>query len=192
MYFTFGPGIRQAYCRLQLNRDWRRARSPRSPTERHCTDDKLMFRFMNVRKECLCDAVSKDSKLKSFLSADYSLSSRVSEPLHRLADLLLVLHAHRNRLTGVQHGSVMSAAESLPNFVQGDFGVLPSKIHGHLAREDNIRVASFTSHVREPNAKMFGHLLLNPLDSERLFGVFPQNIPQQLLYRFSGTLSLVQ
>ena len=70
--------------------------------------------------------------------------------------------------------------------------MLPSKVHGHLAREDNIRVAPFTSHVREPNAKMFGHLLLNPLDSERLFGVFPQNIPQQLLHRFSGTLSLIQ
>ena len=77
----------------------------------------------------------------------------------------------------MQHCSVIPAAEGLSNLLQGGFGVAPSQIHRHLAREHNVRGAPFAGHIRESNIKMFGHLLLNLIDCNRLLGFFPQNIP---------------
>ena len=73
-------------------------------------------------------------------------------------------------------------------FMQGGFGVAPSQIHRHLAREGNIRGAPFTGHIRDSNIKMFGHLLLNLIDRDRLLGFFPQDIAKKLFYRFEGNL----
>ena len=70
--------------------------------------------------------------------------------------------------------------------------MVPSQIHRHLARECNIRGAPFTGHIRDSNIKMFGHLLLNLINSDRLLGFFPQNIPKKLFYRFAGNLSATQ
>ena len=86
----------------------------------------------------------------------------------------------------------MPAAEDFSNFVQGGFGSLPGQIHSHLAREHDIRVASFAGHVREPNPKMFSHLLLNLVDCERLLDFFSQNISKKLFCCFPRTLSPVQ
>ena len=69
--------------------------------------------------------------------------------------------------------------------MQGGFGVAPSQIHRHLAREHNLRGAPFAGHIRESNIIMFGHLLLNLIDCNRLLGFFPQNIPKKLFYRFA-------
>jgi len=82
--------------------------------------------------------------------------------------------------------------EGVSNFMQGGFGVAPSQIHRHLARECNIRRAPFAGHIRESNIKLFGHLLLNLIDGNRLLGFFSQNIPKKLFYRLSGTLSAIQ
>ena len=82
--------------------------------------------------------------------------------------------------------------EGVSNFMQGGFGVAPSQIHRHLARECNIRRAPFAGHIRESNIKMFGHLLLNLIDGNRLLGFCLQNIQEKLFYRFAGTLSATQ
>jgi hypothetical protein len=87
---------------------------------------------------------------------------------------------------------MIPAPEGFSNFMQGGFSVAPSQIHRHLARECNIRRAPFAGHIRESNIKMFGHLLLNLIDGNRLLGFFPQNIPEKLFYRFAGTLSAMQ
>jgi hypothetical protein len=65
---------------------------------------------------------------------------------------------------------MIPSPESFFNFIQGGFGVASSQIHRHLARECNIRGAPFTGHIRESNIKMFGHLLLNLINSDRLLG----------------------
>src|SRR6516165_3167657 len=88
--------------------------------------------------------------------------------------------------------SMIPAPESFSNFMQRGFGVAPSQIHRHLARECDIRGAPFTGHIRESNIKLFGHLLLNLIDGHRLFGFFPQNIPKKSFYRFAGNLSATQ
>ena len=98
------------------------------------------------------------------------------EPHDRLADLILFLHAHRDSFASVQHCSVISAAEDFSNLLEGGFGVAPNQIHRHLAREHNIRAAPLAGHIRETNFKMFGHLLLNLLEGNRLPRFFPQNI----------------
>src|SRR5258705_4951493 len=77
-------------------------------------------------------------------------------------------------------------------FMQGSFGVAPNQIHGHLARECNIRRAPFAGHIRESNIKMSGYLLLNLIDGNLLCGFFPQDIPEKLFYRFTGNLSATQ
>ena len=69
---------------------------------------------------------------------------------------------------------------------------MPGQIHSHLAREYDIRAAPFAGHVREPNPKMFGHLLLNLVDCERLLDFFSQNISKELFCCFPRTLSPVQ
>ena len=79
--------------------------------------------------------------------------------------------------------------EGVSNFMQGGFGVAPSQIHRHLARECNTRRTPFAGHIRESNIKMFGHLLLNLIDGNRLLSFFLQNIPEKLFYRFAGNLS---
>jgi hypothetical protein len=117
-----------------------------------------------------------------------SLELRI-EPHNRLADLILFLHAHRDSFASVQHRSMISSPEGFSNFMQGGFGVAPSQIHRHLARECNIRGAPFTGHFRYSNIKLFGHLLLNLINSYPLIGFFPQNIPKKLFYRFAGNLS---
>jgi hypothetical protein len=114
------------------------------------------------------------------------------EPPNRLADLVLFLHAHRDSFASVQHRSMIPTPEGFSNFMQRGFGVTPSQIHRHLARECNIRGAPFTGHIRESNIKLFGHLLLNLIDGNRLLGFFSQNIPKKLFYRLSGTLSAIQ
>ena len=114
------------------------------------------------------------------------LSSCVSSLAIGLADLILFLHAHRDSFTSVQNCSVIPAAEGFSNLLEGGLCVAPSQIHRHLAREYNIRGASFAGHIRESNFKMFGHLLLNLIDGNRLPGFFPQNIPKKLFYRFAG------
>ena len=53
-------------------------------------------------------------------------------------------------------------------------------------------VRPFTGHIHDSNIKMFGHLLLNLINSDRLLGFFPQNIPKKLFYRFAGNLSATQ
>jgi hypothetical protein len=111
------------------------------------------------------------------------------ESYNPLTDFVLVFHAHRNSLASVQHCSVIPASEDFPNFMQGCFCVAPGKIHRHLARKCNIRAASLAGHVREPNIKMLGHLLLNLINSNCSFDFFPQNIPKKLFYRLAGTLS---
>jgi hypothetical protein len=95
------------------------------------------------------------------------------EPCNGLTELILVLHADRNGFASVQHRSVMAAAEVFSNFMQGRLGVAPGQIHRHLARENHIGAAAFSGHVRWPNTKMFGHLLLNLVDSDWFFGLFP-------------------
>src|ERR1700730_18029070 len=114
------------------------------------------------------------------------------ESCNRLADLVLVLHAHRNCLASVQDCSVMPASEDFPNFMQGCFSVAPGQMHRHLAREYNIRAAPLAGHVRDTNIKMLGHLLLNLVNGNCSFDFFPQNIPKKLFYRLSGTLSAIQ
>jgi hypothetical protein len=114
------------------------------------------------------------------------------EPHNRLADLILFLHAHRDSFASVQHCSVIPAPEDFSNLMQGGLRVVPSQIHRHLARECNIRGAPFARHIRKSNIKMFGHLLLNLIDGNRLLGFFPQNIAKKLFYRFAGTLSAIQ
>src|SRR5580704_17678184 len=64
----------------------------------------------------------------------------------RLADLILFLHAHRDSFASVQHRSIIPPPEGISNFMQGGFGVAPSQIHRHLARECNIRRATFAGH----------------------------------------------
>ena len=76
--------------------------------------------------------------------------------------------------------------EGISNFMQGGFGVAPSQIHRHLARECNIRRATFAGHIRESNVKIFGHVLLNLIDRNRLLGFFPQNIPGEVALPFRG------
>ena len=83
----------------------------------------------------------------------------------------------------------MPTSEGFSDFVQGRFGVLPGQIHRHLARECHIRRTPFAGHIRKSNIKMFGHLLLNLIDRNRLLGFFAQNIPEKLFYCFAGTLS---
>src|SRR4029077_18095760 len=92
------------------------------------------------------------------------LSSCVSSLTIAWADLVVFLHAHRDSFASVKHRSMISAPEGFSNFMQGGFGVAPSQIHLHLARECNIRRAPFAGHIRESNIKMFGHLLLNLID----------------------------
>ena len=82
--------------------------------------------------------------------------------------------------------------EGVSNFMQGGFGMAPNQIHRHLTRESNIRGAPFAGHIREPNIKMSGHLLLNLIDGNRLLGFFPQDIPEKLFYRFARNLSATQ
>ena len=110
------------------------------------------------------------------------------EPDNRLADLILFLHTHRDGFASVQHRSMIPSAKGFSYFMQGGFGVAPSQIHRHLARECNIRGAPFTSHIRDSNSEMFGHLFLNLIDSDPLLGFFPQNIPKKLFYCFAGNL----
>ena len=43
---------------------------------------------------------------------------------------------------------MIPSPEGFSNFMQGRFGVAPSQIHRHLARECNIRGAPFTGHMR--------------------------------------------
>jgi hypothetical protein len=87
---------------------------------------------------------------------------------------------------------MIPSPEGFSNFMQGGLGVAPSQIHRHLARECNIRGAPFTGHIRYSNIKMFGHLLLNLINSDPLLGFSPQNIPKKLFYRFAGNLSATQ
>src|SRR5260370_18648542 len=95
------------------------------------------------------------------------------EPCNGLTELILVLHADRNGFTSVQHRSVMAAAEVFSNFMQGRLGMAPGQIHRHLARDNHIVAAPFSGHVPWPNTKMFGHLLLDLVDSDWFFGLFP-------------------
>jgi hypothetical protein len=104
-------------------------------------------------------------------STPVSLELRI-EPHNRLADLILFLHAHRDSFASVQHRSMIPSPEGFSNFMQGGLGVAPSQIHRHLARECNIRGAPFTGHIRYSNIKMFGHLLLNLINSDPLLGFF--------------------
>ena len=76
------------------------------------------------------------------------------EPRNRLADLILFLHAHRDSFASVQHRSMIPTPEDFSNFMQGGFGVAPSQIHRHLARECNIRRATFAGHLGESNVKI--------------------------------------
>jgi hypothetical protein len=92
------------------------------------------------------------------------------EPHNRLTDLILFLHAQRDGFAGVQHRSMIVSPEGFSNFIQGGFGVAPSQIHRHLARECNIRGAPLTGHICYSNIKMFGHLLLNLINSYSLLG----------------------
>src|SRR5256886_2402766 len=110
----------------------------------------------------------------------------------RLADLILFLHARRDSFASVQHRSMIPTPEGVSNFMQGGFGVTPSQIHRHLARKCNIRRAPFAGHIRESNIKLFGHLLLNLINGNRLLGFFLQNIPEKLFYRFARNLSVTQ
>jgi hypothetical protein len=66
-----------------------------------------------------------------------------------LADLILFLHAHRDSFASVQHRSMIPPPEGISNFMRGGFGVAPSQIHRHLARECNIRRATFAGHIRD-------------------------------------------
>jgi hypothetical protein len=109
-----------------------------------------------------------------------------------LPDYILFLHAPGDDFASVQHCPVIAAPECFSNLLQGGFGVAPSQIHCHLAREHNIRTAQFARHIRDSNIIMFGHLLLNLIDGNRLLAFFPQNIPKKLFYRFAGTLSAIQ
>ena len=110
----------------------------------------------------------------------------------RLADLILFLHAHRDSFASVQHRSMIPTPEGVSNFMQGRFGVAPSQIHRHLARECNIRRAPFAGHIRESNIKMFGHLLLNLIDGNHLLGFLAQNVAKKLFHRFAGTSTAIQ
>src|SRR6266478_9669248 len=114
------------------------------------------------------------------------------EPHDRLADLILFLHAHGDSFASVQHRSMIPTTEGVSNCMQGSFGVVPSQIHRHLARECNIRRAPFAGHIRESNIKIFGHLVLNMIDGNRLLDFFPQNIPKKLLNGFAGNLLATQ
>jgi hypothetical protein len=87
------------------------------------------------------------------------------EPHNRLADFILFLHTRRDGFASMQHRSMIPSPKGFSNFMQGGFGVAPSQIHRHLARECNIRGAPLTSHIRDLNIKMFGHLLLNLINS---------------------------
>ena len=102
------------------------------------------------------------------------------EPPNRLTYLILFLHAQRDSFAGVQHRSMIPSPKGFSNFMQGGFGVAPGKIHRHLARECNTRGPPSTGHIRESNVKMFGHLLLNLINSDPFLGFFPQNIPKKV------------
>jgi hypothetical protein len=114
------------------------------------------------------------------------------EPRNGLADLILFLHAQRDRLASMQHCAVIPAPEGFSDLMQGGFSVVPSQIHRHLPREYNIRGAPFARQIRKSNTKMFGHLLLNLIDGDHLPGFFPQNIAKKLFHRFAGTPSPIQ
>jgi hypothetical protein len=93
-----------------------------------------------------------------------------------LTGFFVLLHPFFDEFAGVDHGAVVFSAKCVADIHEGGIGVLPREIHGDLARERDVRWASFARHVREAHIEMLRDAALDLIDRNGLASLFLKNV----------------